>query len=86
MTIKIYVNWEEQEIYRNENELIEGYKEHECPEDDFRDFLDNNYTSDEIFSFSEYQRMEVEELYNIYLLNSAHDWVYRNNMEQDIEI
>lgn len=86
MTIKVYINWEEQEIYQNEKELIDGYIEYYCDEDDFRSWLDENFTSDIIFAFTEHEKEAAKMSYQEYLLKSAQSWAHDNNMEQEINI
>lgn len=86
MTITFYVNWAEQEIYKNDEELLKGYLEYCCDEDDFREWLNENYNSDEIFAFEDFQKEEVKKSYQEYLIQSAQNWVYDNGMEQEINI
>ena len=86
MTITLYINWECQEIYKTEEELVEGYLEYACVKDDFRDWLDNNYSSDEIFAFTEYEKEDVKMSYQEELLKSAQYWAEGNNMIQEIEV
>ena len=86
MTITLYVNWECHEIYKTEEELVEGYLEYACAKDDFSDWLDNNYSSDEIFAFTEYEKEEVKMSYNEDVLKSAQFWAAGNNMIQVIKI
>lgn len=86
MTITIYVNWECQEIYPTEEELVNGYIEHNCEEKEFRWYLDNSYSSDEIFAFTEHEKEEIKKSYKEYLLRSARDWADHNKMKQKIEI
>lgn len=86
MTITLYVNWENQEIYQNEEEIIDGYIEQCCDDDHFRCWLDDEYASDEIFAMTQSQKEEVEKSYREYLLQSARNWAYDNNMELTIKI
>lgn len=86
MTITLYVNWSFQEIYRTDEELINGYIEYACEEEDFRRWLDENYTSDEIFAFTEHEKEEAKMSYQEELLKSARYWAYDNNMTQEINI
>lgn len=86
MTITFYANWEEQEIYQNDKELIDGYIEHYCDENAFRDWLDENYNSDIIFAFTENKKEEVKIAFQEYLLQAARNWARDNSMEQEINI
>lgn len=86
MTITLYVNWEYQEIYRDEEELINGYIDQCCDDDHFKCWLDDEYASDEIFDMTQSRKEEVKESYREYLLLSARNWAYNNNMEQEINI
>lgn len=86
MTVTLYVNWEQQEIYQNEEELVDGYIGYGCDEDDFRHWLDDNYSSDEIFAMTQSQKEEAENSYREHLLHSARYWAYDQNMKQEINI
>lgn len=86
MTITLYVDWDYQEIYKNDDELVNGYIEHYCADDRFRCWLDDEYTSDEIFAMTQSQKEEAEKSYRNYLIQCAREWAYDNNMEQEVEI
>lgn len=86
MTVTLYVDWIDRELYRNDEELVNGYIEY-CDEDEsFRSWLDANYNSDEIFAFTEYEKEEAKTSFNEYLLRSAKNWAYDNGMVYEIEI
>lgn len=86
MTVTFYVNWDYQEIYQNEEELVDGYIGQCCDDDHFRCWLDDEYTSDEIFAMTQSQKEVVNESYREYLLQSARNWAYNHNMEQEIKV
>ena len=62
--ITIYVDWENQEILSNEEEINDAKENiRQALEDDgeidFREFLENNYSAFEIYEMSERDKIEV---------------------------
>lgn len=87
MIITIYVNWDNQEIYANEQELVKGYLSWHGGEDDhFRDYLDENYESNFLFRADEKEKEAILKRYNEDLVENAKDWADYNGMINTIEI
>lgn len=87
MTITLYVNWEAQELYKNEKELVEGYLDfHGGATAHFNDFLCESYEADTLFYATEEKKKNILKEYNTIVLENAKDWAKISNMEQKIEI
>lgn len=87
MTITLYVNWEAQELYKNEKELVERYLDfHGGATAHFNDFLCEAYEADTLFYATEEKKKNILEEYNTTVLENAKDWASYNNMEQEINI
>ena len=88
MTITLYIDWENREIYKNEKELVEGYlRDYQWGGNlHFREYLDNNYESDTLFYTTEEEKKVILEQYNADTLKDAKDWAINYNMIHTIEI
>ena len=87
MTITFYVNWAEQEIYKNDEELVEEYLDyHGGKTMNFNEYLGEAYDPDTLFYASEQQRKEILETYNAVVLENAKDWATSYSMTTTIEI
>lgn len=88
MTITFYVNWDAQEIYRNEEELLDGYLRNYAWGKDmhFNEYLAENYEADTLFYATEEKKKEILERYNKEVLENAKDWAIELDMINTIEI
>lgn len=87
MTITLYVNWEAQELYKNEKELVEGYLDfHGGATAHFNDFLCESYEADTLFYATEEKKKNILEEYNAIVLENAKDWATDYDMITTIEV
>ena len=87
MTITFYVNWDVQEIYRDEEELIEGYLDyHGGKDDNFNEYLNEAYDSTTLFYATDTKKKEILEKYDVVTLENAKDWAINYDMIYTIEI
>jgi hypothetical protein len=87
MTITVYVNWSAQEIYKNDEALVEGYLDyHGGAEMYFNEYLGEAYEPDTLFYATEGKKKEILEKYNAVILENAKDWATDLCMKQEINI
>ena len=87
MTITLYVNWDSQELYKNEKELVEGYLDyHGGKEMHFNEYLGEAYEPDTLFYATEEKKKEILERYSADVLENAKDWAINCDMLNTIEI
>lgn len=87
MTIKIYINWDAQEIYKNENELMRAYLDyHGGGAMHFNEFLSEMYEPDTLFYATEEKKKDILKQYNESVLEGAKDWAIDLDMLNTIEI
>lgn len=87
MTITLYVNWEAQELYKNEKELVEGYFSWHGGEDAcFNEYLSEVYELDTLFYATEGKKKEILEKYKADMLENAKDWAIDFDMITTIEV
>lgn len=60
--MKIYIDWEKQAIYTVEEELIEDLK-NDCYLVSFDQWLENQFSIEDVFEFSERKKKEIKEEY-----------------------
>lgn len=87
MKTYIYINWEAQEYYFSWDEVVAAFRG-TFDDDDFNEFLHNNYSCEEIFEFSEERRAEVIMEYNASVNADAEDWArsYLERVEVKVEV
>ena len=74
MTKKIYIDWENQEYHTSIEDVRDSFERcYNCTE--FGDFLDQHYSSEAIFNFTEEERAEALEDYNSVLNKEMEDWI-----------
>lgn len=87
MTITFYVNWDSQEIYKNEEALVEGYLDyHGGAEMHFNEYLGEAYEPGTLFYATEGKKKEILEKYNAVIVENAKHWATDLCMKQEIEI
>lgn len=87
MTITFYVNWDSQEIYKNEEALVEGYLDyHGGAEMCFNEYLGEAYEPDTLFYATNEKKKEIFEEYKAVILENAKYWATDLRMKQEIEI
>ena len=87
MTITFYVNWNSQEIYKNDEALVEGYLDyHGGAEMCFNEYLGEAYEPDTLFYANEEKKKEILEKYKTVILENAKDWATGLGMINTIEI
>ena len=87
MTITLYVNWEAQELYKNEKELVAGYFDYHGGKDAcFNEYLGEAYEPDTLFYATEGKKKEILEKYNAVMLENAKDWATDYDMITTIEV
>ena len=67
-------------VYENEEELLDAYRTECIDSYDFDEFLDDNYRSSDIFDWGCQQKEEVLAAYKENLANRAKDWASENAM------
>lgn len=73
MKTYIYIDWDNQKYYTGWDEVVAAYRDN-LEDDDFNEFLFNDFSCEEIFSFSEERRAEVIMEYNASVNADAEDW------------
>lgn len=87
MKVTFYVNWDSQEIYTNEEALVEGYLDyHGGAEMCFNEYLGEAYEPDTLFYATEEKKKEILEKYKVVILENAKDWATDFGMINTIEI
>lgn len=87
MTITFYVNWNSQEIYKNDEALVEGYLDyHGGAEMCFNEYLGETYEPDTLFYATEEKKKEILEKYKADILEDAKEWATDLDMINTIEI
>lgn len=87
MTITFYVNWEAQEIYKNDDALVEGYLDYHGGKDEhFNEYLNEAYDSATLFYATDMEKKKILEKYDAVLLENAKDWAIELDMINTIEI
>lgn len=86
--MRIYVNWETQEVLgprEVEEKIDEKYEEYTSDTFDFDDYLTENYTVTQIWNMNETQKDEVLENFYSLCRNEAEEWFDSNFCEYDVE-
>ena len=87
MTITFYVNWDAQEIYKNDEALVKGYLDYHGGKDEhFNEYLNEMYESDTLFYATEEKKKDILKQYNESVLEGAKDWAINCDMTCTIEI
>ena len=87
MTITVYINWDAQEIYKNEEELMEGYLNYHGGKDEhFNEYLNEMYEASTLFHATEDKKENILKQYNESVLEGAKDWAIDYDMIYTIEI
>lgn len=75
METYIYIDWDNQECYTNWEEVVAAFRERCGGDDNFNEYLFNNFFSAEIFRFTEEQRAQVLREYEESLQADIEEWV-----------
>lgn len=87
MIITLYINWEAQEIYKNDDALVEGYLDyHGGKEMHFNEYLGEAYEPDTLFYATEEKKKDILEHYKAVILENAKDWAKDWDMLTPVEI
>ena len=86
MKVTFYVNWDSREVYETEEELFDAYKRECIDDDDFDEFLDDNFRSSEIFNWNSLRKEEILSMYQEKIIDRARDWADTLDMKYTIEI
>lgn len=86
--MRIYINWDEQEVYGPEQteEVIERKFQEFCDDDAiFEDYLTERFTISQIWEMSDDERAEVLEEFNKLQLEEAEEWFDSEFCEYRVE-
>lgn len=87
MKVTFYVNWNSQEIYKNDEALVEGYLNyHGGAEMCFNEYLGEAYEPDTLFYATEEKKKEILEKYKAVILEDAKKWATDLGMINTIDI
>ena len=74
--VKVYVNWNERDILTEDefNEMKQNKARNMFEdEDEFKDWLNTDYSASEIFEMTAEERIEVQERWDEYCADEVHD-------------
>ena len=86
--MRVYVNWETQEVYgpKQTEEAIDRKYDEMCVDDAiFEDFLAERYIISQIWEMSDDERAEVLEEFNKLQLEKAEEWFDSKFCEYEVE-
>jgi hypothetical protein len=87
MKVTFYVNWDSQEIYKNDEALAAGYLDyHGGAEMHFNEYLGEAYEPDTLFYATEEKKKEILEKYKAVILEDAKEWATDLDMINTIDI
>lgn len=85
--MRIIIDWEEREIYKEENffELLGSMIEYDMI-DNFESYLSNNYCIEDVFDFTAAEKAEIIAEYKKYQINKAEQIIKSHGNYAIIEI
>lgn len=87
MKVTFYVNWDAQEIYKDEEALVAGYLDYHGGEEMcFNEYLGEAYEPETLFYATAEKKKEILEKYNAVILENAKDWATDLDMINTIEV